>query len=106
MQFESRRQILRIMQENPKIEITAHRHPEYVGQVRRITMSNSEGFYSVIDGQPEHEVSRRNRGKGSYTGIWSSKHLSLKNDICTVFNHSKKPEEKELFLAFRIIEDK
>ena len=106
MQLESRRQILRIMQENPKIEITAHRHPEYVGKIRRITISNSEGFYSVVEGQPEHELSRRNRGKGSYTGMWSSKHLALNNDICTVFNHSKKPEEKELFLAFRIIEDK
>lgn len=30
MQLESRRQILRIMQENPKIEITAHRHPEFI----------------------------------------------------------------------------
>ena len=106
MQLESRRQILRIMQENPKIEITAHRHPEYVGQLRRITISDKEGFYSVIDGQPEHELSRRNRGKGSYTGMWSTRHLLLKGDTCTVFNHRKKPEEKELLLAFRIIDDK
>ena len=106
MQLESRRQILRIMQENPKIEITAHRHPEYVGQLRRITMSNSDGFYSVIDGQLEHEVSRRHRGKGSYTYIGNSRFSKLDGDICTVYRRTREPEGKELLLAFRIIDDK
>ena len=106
MQLESRRQILRIMQENPKIEITAHRYPGYVGQLRRVTLSDKEGFYSVVDGQPEHELSRRHRGKGSYTYIGNRRFLKLDGDICTVYSRTREPEGKELLLSFRIIDNK
>ena len=54
MVLESHRQIMRILQENPKIEVTAHRRPEYVGQIRRVTLSNRDTFYSVVDGHPEY----------------------------------------------------
>ena len=106
MQLESRRQILRIMQENPKIEITALRYPGYVGQIRCVTMSDKEGFYSAVDGQPEHELSRRHRGKGSYTYIGNSRYLKLDGDNCTVYSRTRDPEGKELLLAFRINDDR
>ena len=45
-------QLKKALKANPRLEITGHCQSDYVGQVRRVTLANSVGFYSVMDGQP------------------------------------------------------
>lgn len=105
MMIESYRQIMRILQENPKIEVTAHRHPEYVGQIRRVTLSTRDSFYSVVEGQPDHEVSRRNHGKGSSLWLCNRQHVKFEGEICKVYDSRENLTDDHLVMAFRILED-
>lgn len=105
MVLESLRQVMRILQENPRIEVTAHRHPEYIGQIRRVTFSKQCSFYSVVEGQPNHEVSRRNHGKGSCLWLFNRRHVKFEGDICKVYDIRENLTDDHLVMAFRILED-
>ena len=105
MVIESYRQIMRILRENPRIQVTAHRRPEYVGQIRRVTLSNRDSFYSVVEGQPEHEVSRRHHGKGSNLWLCNRQHIKLERDVCKVYDTRDPLTEDHLIMAFRVLED-
>ena len=105
MVIESHRQIMRIMQENPRIEVTAHRRPEYVGQIRRVTLSSRDAFYSVVEGHPAHEVIRRHHGKGSSLWVCNRKHIKIEGDICKVYYKRKNMTDDHLVMAFRFWEE-
>ena len=105
MVLESHRQIMRILQENPRIEVTAHRRPEYVGQIRRVTLSNRDTFYSVVEGQPDHEVSRRHHGRGSSLWLCNRQHIIIEGDVCKVYDCRKQLTEDHLVMAFRILDN-
>lgn len=105
MLLESRRQIMRILRENPRIEVVAHRRPEYVGQIRRVTMSGNTSFYSVVEGHPEHEVSRRNHGNGSCLWVCNRQHIKLEGEVCKVYDSRELLSEDHLVMAFRFLDD-
>ena len=42
-------------------------HPEFIGLVRKVSKTQTTGFYSVIKDQPNHPFSQYNCGKGIYT---------------------------------------
>jgi len=44
-------------------------HPEYIGLVRKVSKTQTTGFYSVIKDQPNHPFSGYNNGKGIYTSF-------------------------------------
>lgn len=105
MQLESYRQIMALMRELPRIEITAHRRPEYVGQIHKVTLPAKWGFYHVVDGCLEHEVSRRHHGKGSELWIVGSYHIRCEGDVCEVHDSRRNYDEGDLIMGFRILED-
>ena len=105
MLLESHRQIIRILRENPRIEVVAHRRPEYVGQIRWVTMSGNTRFYSVVDGHPEHEVSRRNHGNGSCLWVCNRQHIKLEGEVCKVYDSRERLSEDHLVMAFRFLDD-
>lgn len=102
------RELLYILREKPRIEVVAHRNPAHVGEIRRVTIVQEASFYSVIDGQPEHPVSRRNYGKGADTWLGHTSCVSFKDNVCTVKNiHDIRRREKNPadFISFRVLED-
>ena len=64
MNIKNLNQLKKAMQCRPKFEIVGHCRPECIGQIRRVTLANTQGFYSGMEGQPEHEISRGNGGLG------------------------------------------
>ena len=56
----------RAVKKKKRFIIKDHHKKVYVGQVREPHIIQSNGFYSVIADQPEHEISRVNNGKGSW----------------------------------------
>jgi|GEM_PF-7031833 len=98
-----------ILREYPRIEIVAHRTPTHIGEIRRVTIVQEVSFYSMIDDQPEHPVSRRNNGKGADTWLCHTSCVSFKGDVCTVKNiHDMRARKQnpEDFIAFRVLEDR
>lgn len=59
----------RAVKPGTELMATYHRnHPEIVGLVRVVTEVHTNGFYSKIKDQPDHEFSQFNHGRGFYTG--------------------------------------
>ena len=103
MQLESYRQVMILLREYPRIKITAHRHPEYVGQIRRVTLPSRYGFYSVVENQPEHEISRRHHGRGSKLWMAGAYHMRFQGDICEVHDSRDCYDAGKLIMAFQIL---
>ena len=58
-------QLKRAINEKKRFEIVRHfKHPAFAGQIRKPNKLQTNAFYSVVDGQPEHEVSKANGGIG------------------------------------------
>ena len=109
MYISTYRELLYILREYPRIEVVAHRNPAHVGEIRRVTIVQEASFYSVIEGQPEHPVSRRNRGKGSDTWLGNPSCVSFQGDVCTVKNiHDVRMREQNPanYMTFRVLEDR
>ena len=105
MILENHKQIMQILRENPRIEVIAHRRPQYVGQIRRVTQSSRDSFYSVVGGHPEHEVSRRHHGRGSCLWVCNRQHIKLEDDVCKVYDFRGNLTDDHLVMAFRILDN-
>ena len=77
MRIKNLAQLKRVIQEKKEFIIRAHRHEKFLGQKRVPNIVQSNGFYSVISGQPEHEVSCANHGKGSWIDFWESNSVGI-----------------------------
>lgn len=69
-----------------------------------MTLSNTQGFYSIVPGEPEHKVSLANGGRGSV--LWWSKapFWQFKDGICAVYTSDQKRTENFLVIAFRVLD--
>ncbi|RFZ77485.1 hypothetical protein DS742_18195 [Lacrimispora amygdalina] len=98
-------QLKKSLKAGTRFQITAHCHTEYVGQVREVTLANTQGFYSVIPDAPDHKVTKSNGGKGSV--LWWSKapFWDFSDGICGIYSSDSKRTEEFMILAFRVLEE-
>ena len=61
--------------------------PEFEGQIRQPSTIQTNGFYSVIEGDPSHPVSRFNDGKGSWFAYGKAADWIFENGLCKAFDH-------------------
>lgn len=54
-------QLRRTLREGTQLEILDHCRPECIGQIRNITLVNTQGFYSTVANQPDASANRRQR---------------------------------------------
>lgn len=85
----------------PRLKIVGHCRPECVGQVRHVTLANTQGFYSVMDGQPEHRYSQVNGGRGSYLAWDKASSWTFANGICSIYEQGA---DHRLIMAFRVLD--
>lgn len=97
-------QLKRALKACPRLEIIKHCREECMGEIRRVTLANSQGFYSVVDGQPNHKISRANNGKGSV--LWWSKapFWRFESGVCALYDNDTDHTESHLIMAFRILD--
>ena len=51
-------QLRRTLREGTQLEILDHCRPECIGQIRNITLVNTQGFYSTVANQPDASDNR------------------------------------------------
>lgn len=95
-------QLKKILKKGVRFEIVGHCRPEYVGQKREVTVSNTQGFYSIIPGEPDSRVSLANNGRGSV--LWWSRapFWEFQDGVCSIYNSDEKRTEDYLIMSFRI----
>ncbi|WP_326975271.1 hypothetical protein [Caproicibacter sp. BJN0012] len=97
-------QLKKQLRKGTEFVITDHCLSEYIGQRRQVTLSNTQGFYSIVPGEPEHKVSLANNGRGSV--LWWSKapFWQFKDGICGLYNSDTQRTGKYLIVAFRVLD--
>jgi len=105
MDIHNLTQLKAVMKVHPKFEIVDHCRPECIGQIRRVTLANTQGFYSAIEGQPEHTISRGNGGLGSI--LWWDKATSwdFRDGLCTQYYKGEEHVAQNVTISFRILEE-
>lgn len=96
-------QLKKQLQPGVKFEITSHWRPEFIGQLRKVTLANTQGFYSAVDGQPDHAVSKGNGGKGSWLEWGNATSWNFQNGMCVVYHDGTEHIEKNIVMSFRVL---
>lgn len=97
-------QLRRTLREGTQLEILDHCRPECIGQIRNITLVNTQGFYSTVANQPDASANRGNGGRGSILWWGRAAHWQFADGVCSVFDSEQKHTEEELVMSFRVLE--
>lgn len=97
-------QLKRAIKVNSRFEILAHRRQDFVGQIRVVTMVNTVGCYSVVEGQPEHEVSLANGGKGYELEWRKAASWKFHNGVCTQYRRLMPNADMQPVISIRLLE--
>lgn len=97
-------QLKKSLKKGTNIEIISHCRTEYAGQKRRITKSNTQGFYSIVPDEPDNEVTLANDGKGNVLWWKKASFWEFENDICSVYCSDKEHTKEFLIMSFCIME--
>ena len=95
-------QLKKTIKKGTCLEILVHCRPEFTGQKRRVTMANTQGFYSIVPDEPEHKVSLANNGRGSVLWWSNAPFWKFEDGICSIYCNDKEKTEKYLIMSFRI----
>lgn len=87
-----------------ELEILDHCRPECIGQIRNITLVNTQGFYSTVANQPDASANRGNGGRGPILWWGRAAHWQFADGVCSVFDSEQKHTEEELVMSFRVLE--
>lgn len=74
-------QLRRTLREGTQLEILDHCRPECIGQIRNITLVNTQGFYSTVANQPDASANRGNGGRGPILWWGRAAHWQLPNIV-------------------------
>ena len=69
----------------PFVILKHYVRPEFEGQIRVPSVVQTNSFYSVIQGDPDHEVSKFNGGKGSWLEYGKASDWVFENGVCKQF---------------------
>lgn len=87
-----------------EFEITAHCRVDCVGEIRKITKADTQGFYSILPAEPDNSMNRGNGGLGSWLG-WSKAvfwHFDG-SGVCALYSSDKQHTPEHLIIAFRLL---
>lgn len=88
-------QLRRTLREGTQLEILDHCRPECIGQIRNITLVNTQGFYSTVANQPDASDNRGNGGRGPILWWGRAAHWQFTDGVCSVFDSEQKHLSQE-----------
>ena len=69
---------------------THHLKPEFTGQIRKPNKIQTNGFFSIVLGEPNNEVTKAKAGKGSWFGNGSAKDWTFEDGLCKCSHSGRK----------------
>lgn len=107
MEIKTLAQLKRVVQEKKEFVIKEHRVEGLIGQKRTPNIIQGNGFYSIVTGQPEHEVSLANAGKGSWIEYGKASQWEFQDGLCSMYLPEKEhfPENRIWTITFDVLED-
>lgn len=98
-------QLKRRFSAGTEFKIVGHCRPEAVGERRRVTAANTQGFYSIIPDDLDAKTSKANGGRGAV--LWWSKapFWSFENGVCAIYDSDREHTGEHLIMAFQVDEE-
>ena len=106
MEIKNLAQLKRVIQEKREFIIRVHRQEKFLGQKRIPNVVQSNGFYSVISGQPEHEGSFANYGKGSWIDFGKATQWEFQEETCSMYLPEMEHIPENLIWTIEFCKDK
>ena len=97
-------QLKKALKNCPRLEIVGHCRPECIGQIRRVSLTNTRNFYTVMDDQPEHSISRANGGEGFSLSWGKAGAWGFEDGICSIYERDAEHTPEHLIMAFRVLD--
>lgn len=98
-------QLKKRLKTGPRFVITGHCRPEYTGQIRKVTLANTQGFYSIVGGQPTHKVTLANNGLGSVLWWSNAPYWSFCDGKCALYTSDTDHTLENLIMEFQLLEE-
>ncbi len=95
-------QLKKALTPGAEFEVTAHCRPEYIGQRRKVNIANTQGFYSIIPGQPQSKVSAANCGKGSWLYWSKTPFWEFDGDTATLYDRGTTHTPEHVIIGIKI----
>lgn len=85
--------------------VLAHGRPECVGEEREVTYANTQGFYSIVPGNPDCRTSLANDGRGSH--LWWSRapFWEFDNGVCTLYASDIKRAPEYVIMSMEVTKE-
>ena len=96
-------QLKKALQPGACFQILEHWNKEFIGQIREVRSVQSNGFHTVIKGDPYHPVSTANDGRGYVLWWKTAKHWEFHDGICTFYNNKDNHAPEYLVFSFRFV---
>jgi len=85
-------------EELPTFEIVDHCRKECIGQIRKVNISNTVGFYSIVPDDLSARETKANDGKGSFMAYVKASRWKFNNGLCSSYLGNG-----TLIMSFKII---
>lgn len=97
-------QLKRALAPGAEFEITGHCRPEYVGQHRKVSSTNTSGFYSIIPEEPKSRVSTANCGKGSWLAWSKAPFWTIADGEAALYDSDEHHTDEHLIIKMKLAE--
>lgn len=88
MNIKNLSQLKKAFQNGCTFKIVSHNRPECVGEVRTVTKTQSNGFYSKVN-EPEHKTFTANNGLGFWCDFGKASDWTFEGGFCSKFLNYK-----------------
>ena len=98
-------QLKRSLHKGARFKVIDHGRPECIGEQREVTYANSQGFYSIVPGDPDCRTSMANNGRGSH--LWWSKapFWEFDNGVCSLYASDTKRSSEYLIVSMEVTKE-
>ena len=96
-------QLKKSINNGTSFKIIDHCRKECIGQIRKPNVIQSNGFYSIIPGNPETKENKGSNGKGSWLDYGKAKRWTFDNGVCSCYL-TEEHNEKTFVMSFEFIE--
>ena len=104
-QIKNLSQLKKCLKAGSRLEVIGHCRPECIGEMRKVTLANTQGFYSIVDGEPpDSRLNQGNEGKGPVLHWSNAPFWAFQDGVCGLYS-DKDHTEQNLIMAFRVLTD-
>lgn len=97
-------QLKKSLKTGAQFRVIKHARQECVGEEREVTYANSQGFFSIVPGNPNCRTSLANNGRGSHNYWSKAPFWEFKDGVCSLYASDTRRTEECLIMSLEVME--